>query len=189
MTTLILGLALWWAVHLVPAVATPFRQAMIGRLGNNTWRGLFSVLIVLAIVLMALGWRSTVPAPVYAPPAAAPFAGAMMIIALVLFFSSRVPTDIKRVLRHPQLPGMLVWSLAHLAVNGDQRSLVLFGGLGLWAVVEIVAINRRDGVWIKPAPVGLVRSAVPLVIGALAWALFAWLHPWIAGVPVLPPIR
>lgn len=186
MTLLILGLALWWVVHLTPAFAAPFRNAMIARLGNSTWRGLFSLLTVASIVLMVLGWRSTTPTQLYAPPAPYAAAGPVMLVALVLFFSARTPTDIKRWLRHPQLTGVILWALAHLAVNGEQRSLVLFGGLALWALVDIVAINRRDGVWVKPAPVGLLRSALPLVIGLVAWALLAWAHPWLAGVPALP---
>lgn len=189
MTLLILGLAVWWVVHLAPAVAAPFRSAMIARLGNSGWRSLFSLLTVAGIVLMVLGWRATAPVPLYAPPAPPRAAGAVMLVALVLFFSARVPTDIKRWLRHPQLTGVLAWALAHLSVNGDQRSLVLFGGVGLWAIVEIVAINRREGAWVKPAPVGLLRSTVPLAIGAAAWALLVWAHPWLAGVPVLPVLH
>ena len=186
MTLLILGLALWWAVHLTPAFTPALKTSMVARLGQSGWRGLFSLLTVAGIVLMVLGWRATAPAQVYAPLAPPRAAGAVMLVALVLFFSARVPTDIKRWLRHPQLTGVLLWALVHLAVNSEQRSLLLFGGLGLWALVEIIAINRRDGAWVKPAPVGLLRSAVPLVIGAAAWALLAWAHPWLAGVAVLP---
>jgi uncharacterized membrane protein len=80
---------------------------------------------------------------------------------------------------------MLTWSVAHLVSNGDSRSLVLFGGLGGWALVEMIVINRRDGAWIKPEPAGMPRSLIPLAIGAVAWVLLAFLHPWIAGVPAL----
>ena len=30
------------------------------------------------------------------------------------------------------------------------RSILLFGGLLIWAVLEIVFLNRRDGAWKKP---------------------------------------
>lgn len=186
MTLLILGLALWSAVHLIPSLGAPFKAVMVARLGNAAWRGLFSLLIVLSIVLMVLGWRSALPVAIYAPPAPRLLAVGTMLVALVLFFSGRLPTDIKRWLRHPQLTGVILWALAHLAVNGDQRSLVLFGGLGLWAFVEIVAINRRDGARIRPAPVGLLRSSVPLVIGVVAWVLLARFHPWLSGVVIMP---
>ena len=62
-------------------------------------------------------------------------------------------------------------------------------GTGSTDQAEIVAINRREGAWVKPAPVGLLRSTVPLVIGAAAWALLVWAHPWLAGVPVLPVLH
>jgi uncharacterized membrane protein len=189
MTLLILGLVLWCAVHLIPSLGAPLKAAMIARLGNAAWRGLFSLLLVLGIVLMVFGWRSALPTPVYVPPAPRLLAVAVMLLALVLFFSGRLPTDIKRWLRHPQLTGVILWALAHLAVNGDQRSLVLFGGLGLWALVEIVAINRRDGAWVRPAPVGLLRSSLPVAIGVVAWVLLARLHPWLSGVAIMPGAR
>ena len=39
-------------------------------------------------------------------------------------------------LRHPMLTGVVVWAVAHLLVNGDVASLVLFGWMGLWALAE-----------------------------------------------------
>lgn len=189
MALLVLGIALWCAVHLTPSLGAPFKAVVVTRLGNTAWRGLFSLLLVLSVVLMVLGWRSALPVAIYAPPAPPLLAVTIMPFALVLFFSGRLPTDIKRWLRHPQLTGVILWALAHLAVNGDQRSLVLFGVLGLWALVEIIAINRRDGDWVRPAPVGLPRSSVPIVIGVVAWVLLAWLHPWFSGVAILPGAR
>jgi uncharacterized membrane protein len=92
-----------------------------------------------------------------------------------------VPTNLKRWIRHPQLTGVAVWGLAHLVANGDTRSLVLFGGLGAWAVLEIVLINRREGAWQKPAPLPITADLKPLVAAAVAFALLLYLHPWIAG--------
>ena len=37
------------------------------------------------------------------------------------------PSAIKRVLRHPQLKGLGLWSAGHLCLNGDSKSLLLFG--------------------------------------------------------------
>jgi uncharacterized membrane protein len=109
-----------------------------------------------------------------------------MVISLILFASSRLPTDIKLVLRHPQLTGVLIWGIAHLLSNGDSRSLVLFGGLGLWAIVEMIVINRREGAWVRPQPVGAKRSTVPVMIGVIAWFVLFFVHPWIAGVSLMP---
>ncbi|HET6756913.1 MAG TPA: NnrU family protein, partial [Burkholderiales bacterium] len=109
----------------------------------------------------------------------------LMVIALILFFSSRIPTDVKRIVRHPQLTGVFIWAIAHLLVNGDSRSLVLFGGLAIWAIVEILIINRRE-VWVKAEAVGAKRSLVPVLVGVVAWIALVLAHPWIAGVPAMP---
>ncbi|MGD8734450.1 MAG: NnrU family protein, partial [Gammaproteobacteria bacterium] len=80
------------------------------------------------------------------------------------------------------LTGVLIWAVGHLLANGDSRSLVLFGGLGLWCVMQIVAINRREGPWIRPDPVPRRMDAVPVVIGIIAYAILLWAHPWLFGV-------
>ncbi len=69
---------------------------------------------------------------------------AVMPIALILFCSGQGPNHLRRWLVHPQLLGTLLWAGAHLAVNSEARSLVLFGGIGLWALVSIVWISVRD---------------------------------------------
>jgi len=80
------------------------------------------------------------------------------------------------------MTAVILWSAAHLMANGDTRSLVLFGGLGGWAVVEILLCNRRDGDWQKPAPVGRRTDVVAAVIGAAAFGLFFYLHRTLFGV-------
>lgn len=181
------GLAIWWAVHLFPGLCAGQRCALIDKIGLGPYRGLFSLLLVFAIVCMVLGWRSVTPVTVYAaPPAMRGVTAVLMAVALILFVAGRAPTDIKRLLRHPQLTSVLVWSAAHLLSNGDSRSLVLFTGLALWAVVEMAVISRREAAWNRPEPVGAARTAVSAAIGLAAFAVVVLIHPWIAGVPALP---
>jgi uncharacterized membrane protein len=185
MALLITGVLLWSAVHLFPGVASDVKPKLVGKLGKG-YRALFALLIVVSLVCIVFGWRSAVPTMVYTLPDGMRIVTAvLMLVSLVLFFSSRVPTDIKRVLRHPQLTGVFLWAVAHLLSSGDSRSLVLFGGIGAWALIEILAINRRDGAWLKPETVGFKRSLIPLVIGIAAWLVLILVHPWIAGVPAL----
>jgi uncharacterized membrane protein len=187
MTLLILGILLWSGAHLVPSVAAEARAGCIERIGEGPYKGLFSLSLVAAIVLMALGWRSTTPEAVYAAPAwGASLTNIAMLVSLVLFMGSNVPTNLKRFVRHPQLTGVAVWSLAHLLSNGDLRSIVLFGGLGLWAVVEIFTISRREGAWEKPEALPLAAEVKPLVAGIIGYVVFALLHPYIAGVSPFP---
>jgi uncharacterized membrane protein len=183
---LIAGVIVWSGVHLFPGLASGPRQALIAKLGRNPYRGLFSLLILGALAMIVFGWRSAAPAAVYAPPlAAGPVPAALVFLAFVLFFAARAPTNIKRLVRHPQLTGVLVWAVAHLLTNGSDRDLVLFGGLGLWSVVEILACNRRDGSWTKPAPARHFGDAVVVIIGAVIYAIVLYFHGRLFGVSPL----
>jgi len=184
MTMLILGVALWWAVHLFPAAAPKARANLLERFGG-AYRGIFALLIVGSLALIVFGWRSTTPTFVYAEPEWGRVVNmAFMLIAFILFFSSATKNNIHRLLRHPQLTGVLLWSVGHLLANGDSRSVFLFAAMGLWALVEIVLINRRDGAWERPAARPFGREIVPLAIGAIVYGVVGWAHPYIAGVAI-----
>ena len=146
MTILVLGIILFCLIHLFPAMAPSVRGALQERLGENPYRGLFSLLIIGSLVVIVVGWKATIPSVVYAPPLAPnPLTSLLVFVALVLFFASQTDGNIKRFVRHPQMTGTILWGVAHLLVNGDSRSVALFGGLTLWAVLEILLINNRDG--------------------------------------------
>lgn len=180
---LISGVVLWSIVHLLPALAPAMRQSCMSRLGEKPYKGLFALAIVASLVLIVVGWRSTVPETVYSPPGGGRTAAlGLMLVAVYLFGASHRPAAIKRVIRHPQLTGLIAWSVAHLLANGDQRSLTLFGGLGIWASVEILAINRRTGAWIKPESPALRRELLAIVITFVVYAVLFRAHPWFAGV-------
>ena len=185
MTLLVLGILLFAGLHLVKSLAPELRAGLIARLGAMPYRGLFSLLVLGSVGLIVLGWRSSVPQYVYSPsPALQHPAMTVILVAFLLMVASSRPSRLRRIVRNPQLSGVVLWAGAHLLLNGDSRSLVLFGGLGLWALVEIVAINRRDGVWIKdPAP-GLGTDLANLVIALVVVAVVVFIHPWLAGVPI-----
>jgi uncharacterized membrane protein len=152
-------------------------------MGEKGYKISFSLIVVLSLALIVFGWRSVSPATLYSlPEFTRPVAMLMMVAAFILFGAAHHVTRIKQFFRHPQLASVIVWSTAHLLVNGDSRSVVLFGGMLIWAVLEIIAINRRDGSWVK-ADIpswsveikGTVISLVIFIVAALA-------HPFIAGV-------
>jgi uncharacterized membrane protein len=184
MIWLILGVLIWSGVHLLPSLGVNHRAALIERIGEGPYKGVFALSLVAALVLMVLGWRSMSPNAVYGQPGwGAPLASLLMFVSLVLFMGSNVPTNLKRFVRHPQLTGVALWALAHLLANGDTRSLVLFGGIGLWSVVTIVSINRRDGAWQKPEPLPLAAEIKPIVAGVIGYVVLVLVHPYIAGAP------
>ncbi len=186
MIWLVLGVVLWCAVHLLPSVGTSFKTALVGKVGAKGYRGVFSLFIVLAVVLIVIGWRTVGPDPVYIPPEGAKHATlALMLLSFILVGAAQYPTRIKRLIRHPQLTGVIVWAVAHLLSNGDSRSLVLFGGLGLWALIEIPLINARQGAWEKPDAPPAWKEIRGIVISLVVLAVILFLHPYFTGVSPL----
>ena len=185
MVWLVLGLVLWSLAHAFPSLAAEQRSALIARLGEGPYKGLFALVVVGAVALMVIGWRATAPVALYVPPPGAgtsAVAGALVLVAFLMFPAGRLKSNLRRAIRHPQLTAVALWAVAHLIANGEGRSVVLFGGLGLWALVEMVLINRRQGAWVRPEPVPLKAEVKPLGAGLVLFVVFLLLHPWLFGV-------
>lgn len=186
MTLLIIGVLLWSFVHLLTTVGRPIRQRVISQVGEKPWLGLFSLAIAASVVIMVMGWRSTPEQYLYVLGGwARHLTMLLMLVAFVLFSISHTPSRIKRFVRHPQLTAMICWSVAHLLSNGTGRALVLFGGLGLWALLEILLINARDGHYEPPAPRPLPRELIGIVLAVVLMAIVMLLHRYISGIPLI----
>ena len=66
-------------------------------------------------------------------------------------------------------------AFGHLLVNGDMASFVLFGGLGLWALISMVLINRAAP-WVPPAAKPAKFEAMALVGSVLFYAVLVGVH-------------
>jgi uncharacterized membrane protein len=182
---LILGVLLWAVTHLFIALGAQTRSQVITKIGLWPYKGLFSLTLVGALVLIVMGWKALPSGVLYVPPLVMRNVTMLLMpFAVILFFSARMPTDIKQLIRHPQLTGVKLWAFAHLLSNGETRSVILFGGLLAWAVAEVIVINRRDGAWTKPAPVGMAKTAISAVIGLLLTTALMYGHQWFTGMPL-----
>ena len=187
MVWLCIGVLLWIAVHFIPSVGRGLRNKLVERIGENPYKGVFSLALVISIVLMVVGWRSATPEIVYRTPSwGTPVTSVLMLISILLFGAANQRTRIKRYLRHPMLTGMVLWSVSHLISNGDSRSLVLFGGLGIWALVEMPLINRREGKWVRPYGPALSVEVRGILISVVIFFALVFLHPYFAGVSPFP---
>ena len=176
---LLAGLALWTGAHVFKRVA-PDRRAGLG----DGFKGVVAVAIVASIVLMVLGYRGADGAFFWGRNAALTgINNLLMIFSVYLFAASGMKTAITRRIRHPQLTAVKVWALAHILVNGDMPSLVLFGGLLAWAVWEVILINRQTE-WARPTgPVETRKEVMALVGTAVVYGGIAFVHAWL-GYPV-----
>jgi len=187
MTLLIAGVVLWSFAHLVPAALPGVRSNLATKFGEGPYKGLFALDIMIALALIIFGWKAAIPTAIYAPPMyGSPIPSAFLVLAILLMVASSIPNNLKRFVRHPQMAAILCWSAGHLLTNGDSRSIVLFGGFSIWAVLEIVFINKRDGGWQKPNPVPLLKDVINAVVAAVIFAALVYFHASLFGVSPIP---
>lgn len=186
MQTLLAGMALWIVTHSFPMAMPRQRAAVVARIGEGPYKGLFAAVSILSIALIVWGSGQAPIVQSYVPPL---FGGAFIAVlttaGLTLMAASTMPNNIRRFVRHPQLTGVAIWAGAHLLVNGTVRDLILFGGFGLWAVAGIVFSNRRDGSWQRPAPVALWKDVVVIGLGLAISGLLLHFHGVLFGVTAI----
>ncbi|MHC0054794.1 NnrU family protein [Actibacterium sp. D379-3] len=180
MIWLILGVALWWAAHLFKRIAPGARA----QLGAEKGKGAVALALLVSVVLMVIGYRMADGAVFWGPsPALTGINNLLVLLAFYLFAASGMKTGITRKIRHPQLTAVKTWALAHLLVNGDVPSFILFGGLLAWGVVEVIVINRAQPEWVRPAPVPLSKEIMAIVGAVVVFAAVALIHAWLGYNP------
>lgn len=180
---LILGIVLWYAAHLFKRLAPARRAAMTEKMGEAA-RGPVALALLVSVVLMVMGFRNSDFVAVYDPPAWGRYANnLLMIFAVALMGVGSSKSRARRWLRHPMLTGFLIWTVAHLLVNGDRDSVLMFGLLGLWAVIEMVVINRAEPDWQRFTGGSVAGDIRLLVISAVVFAVIAGVHIWLGVNP------
>ncbi|NKB36869.1 MAG: NnrU protein [Gammaproteobacteria bacterium] len=183
MFLLILGIVIWSAAHFLPATDAYKRKKIMAKVGVIPYKIGFALTIIGSMVLMVVGWRSITPVYLYALPEWVKYITYLFVlITFILFAAARSKTNIKRILRHPQLTGLVFWAFGHLLVNGDSRSLILFAGMLVWAKIQIILTNKRDGKRELPASVPVQNDVLTVILGTVAFVGFAFAHRYITGV-------
>lgn len=193
------------ASHAVPA-HPGLRARVIDRFGVPGFRAVHSLLSVAALAAVILAYRAAEPGlwlwyPAFEDRHLTLAAMPLAMILLVCRFTER-PAGARGIYRITATPGslaVLVWSLAHLVVMGDQRRVVLFAGMlaialvslarnaaarpaGVAAALPFLRILRGDDrIGAALAEIGWWRPALGLLLYGAALAL----HPLVFGVDPL----
>ena len=183
MTILTVGLVLFFAIHAIPLSQTA-RTSIVLRLGEKSFKGIFSLISIAGFAAIVIGMKNAPFEPVWSTPMwATRLTNLMMPVAFCLLVAAYVPNNFRRIVRNPMLSATLLWSLAHLLSNGDLASLLLFGSFGLFAIIDIVAVNNRSATAVtqrKP----LYFDALTISVGLLAFWAIRHYHGALFGVPV-----
>ena len=78
-----------------------------------------------------------------------------------------------------------IWAFAHLLVNGDLASIILFGSMLAWAVGAVILINRAEPHWTPPPHAGKATYIRLAIITVVMLAIVIAIHT-LLGVPPFP---
>ncbi|MEM7506863.1 MAG: NnrU family protein [Pseudomonadota bacterium] len=184
MALMIVGILLFWMAHALKIHAPAKRIALARSMGDGPVKGLVAVALLGSVALMSVGYQQADFTSVWSPPDwTRHINNLLMIIAIACFTAGGIKSKLADKIRHPQLAGVKVWAFAHLLVNGDLASIILFGALLAWAVITMIALNKRDG---KPPMVRqgtILRTLAHVVVTLLVFGAVAWVHMYLGVSP------
>ncbi len=182
MNLLILGIIIFFSIHLVPI--SPLKKILINRLGENKYKGLYSLIALVGLLIIIYGFGHADFHPVWDPlPYSREITLALMPISMVLLAAANVQTNIKKFIKHPMLIGIFIWSFVHLIANGDLRSIILFASFGVYALIDII-LSKKVLTTNNTANYTLTKDIIVVIIGLLVYGIIVYFHRYIAGVEV-----
>ncbi len=191
MLPLTLGLLLFFAVHLVPT-SPSLRDGLVERFGAQAYKIGYSALALIGLVLIVVGYHKLQLMPgknpvLWDPPSwTRHIAFLLMLPAIILLVAAFIPSRIRTKAKHPLLAAIKFWALAHLLVNGDAGSLLLFGSFLAFGVYDRISVKRRPGTAQPAAPTSPVNDILVVVGGVALYALIMfWGHGALIGVPIV----
>jgi uncharacterized membrane protein len=139
----------------------PLRPALVARLGQRGFLGVYSLVAIATLVWMILAWRADFDAsPAWVAPLWWwPFASAIMLVASILLVGALVgnpafpggasrkgippPRGVFAITRHPMNTSFILWALVHISISGSTRNLIVAGGILLLAVAGSIGQDRK----------------------------------------------
>ena len=177
MPTLVLGLALFFGLHLVPA-APSLRTRLRDAIGPGTYKLAFSLISAVALVLIVTGYKAAHVlgdgnVPLWALPNSLRYVTPLLMLpAFILLAAAYIPSRIRSAAKHPMLAAIALWGFAHLLVRGDLASVLLFGGFLAFGVLDRISAERRKA----RGPLGVAQGGLrgdlaAIAVGTIAFAV------------------
>jgi uncharacterized membrane protein len=190
MSLLIIGLIIFLGSHSCRIFAEPWRNHMIDRLGEVKWKGLYTIISLIGLVLIVIGYGQARQTPVvlWQPATYLTHIAILLNLVAFIFLAGSSPNNnaIRLKLKHPMILGVKVWALAHLLANGTLVDLILFGSFLLWAVLDFRSARKRPIHMPEKAVVSTKATITVVVTGIVVWAAFIFgLHQYLIGVSPL----
>jgi uncharacterized membrane protein len=169
------------------------RAKLVAKIGEWPYRGLFSLVSILGIALIAYGfasYRAAGMVTLWNPPAwTRHIVVALMWPASIMVAAAYIRGNIARVLKHPLLVAVKTWAFAHLCANGDLGGVILFAPVLAWAVFDRITLKRRADPGAPPIPAGGGKNdLIAIIVGTIIYLALGFVfHPVVIGVPAFMP--
>ena len=176
MNLIVLGILLFSFGHMFKRLMPAGREFLDHRFGENLGKGFVALFLVSGVILITFGYyHNEFDIYFYTAPTWLTAVMHLLMLISVAFMqagkslfghTSRLGSKVK----HPMLTGLIIWSIAHLLVNGTLMAYILFGGLGLWGHAQIFLLNRGRAEEPKPIKGTLAGD---LILGGIVVVLYA----------------
>jgi uncharacterized membrane protein len=181
MDTMILGLAIFFTIHLLPTFST-LRNLLFLKLGEKVYKGIYALIAFAGLYLVVTGKGDAEFVDVWQPASwSHVVTNISMLLALYCLVAMNMKSNIKRFTAHPMLWGITFWSCGHLFTNGDQASIILFGSFLVYSLFAMFSANRR-GAQPSGEKISIRYDAMIAVISTIMYVVLANSHFYFTGM-------
>ncbi|NNJ75505.1 MAG: hypothetical protein HKP56_10120 [Anderseniella sp.] len=176
---LFFAVVLFAVIHLIPAFP-PLKARLKDRLGK-AYGMLFAVGSIVSLVFIVLGWQMADRVQVYDPPVWGFQANlGLSLVAFLLIGVFLFRGKVRQFLRLPLAMAVVLWATGHLMANGDQASIILFGGLLAYGATHLAAGFAQG---FRPSPeVRQGHDVIALFVGVALYGVMIQMHQHVVGV-------
>ena len=193
MLPLLLGLLVFTGVHLLP-MQVDVRRGLITRYGEMAYKAAFSLVAALGLGLIIFGYHKAQThlgknPQLWSPPTWGRHVTMFLMVPVFpLLIETYLPGRIAAAVRHPMITAVKLWAAGHLLIRGDAASMLLFGGLLAWAVLDRISLKRRASAGrVTTVQANVMNDVIAVVVGlALYGAMLKWGHAALIGVRLIP---
>ena len=211
----LIAMAMFVGFHVL--LAHPLRAAAIRLFGKGGFQLVYSALAIALLLLVLVAYHAAPREPVLWPSDYAAlqacfglagwFATALFIASLsnnpglvgaeTVDLSTRIPSGVYRITRHPMMFAIAIFALLQIAINASLRNVIVLGGFAVLALVgswlqdgkKIAQTGREWTQWSRRTPFwpDLRKAAALGVVWPIAlvvWLTASWLETRLIGIPV-----
>ena len=193
MIVLIIGLVIFFGMHLVPV--TGVKSSLIERMGEKKYWSFFAIISLVGFIIIIYGFSlidtcNSMMADCETDnfylwdsfEYSKEISFLLMPISIIFIVASQMKSNIKKVVHHPMLIGVLIWSFVHLLSTGDLRSIILFASFGAFSIIDIIFTRKTAEQGIS---FSILNDVVVIVVGLVLYSIILYFHEYVSGLQIV----